>query len=162
MRLADPPVYRPLPTRKEDVMHRVNEIMSRDVVRIAPTDSIRHAAQLMARHDIGALPVCDNDRLVGMVTDRDLAVRAISAGKPPETRIHEVASGPVEWCFDDDALDEIQHYMADAQLRRLPVVDRGKRLVGMLSLADIATRTAGPARDDVANTLERVSQPTRT
>ena len=76
-------------------MHRVNEIMSQDVVRIAPTDSIRHAAQLMERYDIGALPVCDNNRLVGMVTDRDLAVRAISVGKPPETRIQEVASDRV-------------------------------------------------------------------
>ena len=106
--------------------------------------------------------MCDNNRLVGMVTDRDLAVRAISVGKPPETRIQEVASGPIEWCFEDDSLDEIQHYMADAQLRRLPVVDHDKRLVGMLSLADIATRSAGPARDDVANTLEGVSQPKRT
>lgn len=140
-------------------MHRVNEIMSQDVVRIAPTDSIRHAAELMARYDIGALPVCDNNRLVGMVTDRDLAVRAVSAGKPPDTRVHEVASGPIEWCFDDDSLDEIQHYMADAQLRRLPVVDHDKRLVGMLSLADIATRTASPSRDALANTLEGVSQP---
>ncbi|WP_261508725.1 CBS domain-containing protein [Burkholderia multivorans] len=140
-------------------MHRVNEIMSQDVVRIAPTDSIRHAAELMARYDIGALPVCDNNRLVGMVTDRDLAVRAVSAGKPPDTRVHEVASGPIEWCFDDDSLDEIQRYMADAQLRRLPVVDHDKRLVGMLSLADIATRTAGPSRDALANTLEGVSQP---
>lgn len=140
-------------------MHRVNEIMSQDVVRIAPTDSIRHAAQLMERYDIGALPVCDNNRLIGMVTDRDLAVRAISAGKPPETRIQEVASGPIEWCFEDDSLEAIRHYMADAQLRCLPVVDHDKRLVGMLSLADIATRTAGPARDDVANTLEGVSQP---
>ncbi|WP_237666436.1 CBS domain-containing protein, partial [Burkholderia sp. KCJ3K979] len=82
--------------------------------------------------------------------------------KPPETRIQEVASGPIEWCFDDDSLDEIQHYMADAQLRRLPVVDHDKRLVGMLSLADIATRTASPERDDVANTLEGVSQPKQT
>jgi len=152
----------PASTWKEDLMHRVNEIMSQDVVHIAPTESIRHAAQLMERYDIGALPVCDNNRLVGMVTDRDLTVRAISVGKPPETRIHEVASGPIEWCFEDDPLDEIQHYMADAQLRRLPVVDHDQRLVGMLSLADIATRTAGPIRDEVANTLEGVSQPKRT
>lgn len=161
-RFADSSDEFAIPTCKEEVMHRVNEIMSQDVVRIAPTDSIRHAAQLMERYDIGALPVCDNNRLIGMVTDRDLAVRAISAGKPPETRVHEVASGPIEWCFDDDSLDEIQHYMADAQLRRLPVVDHDKRLVGMLSLADIATRSAGPARDDVANTLEGVSQPKQT
>ncbi|RQR66658.1 CBS domain-containing protein [Burkholderia sp. Bp9126] len=140
-------------------MHRVDEIMSRDVVRVAPTDTIRHAAQLMARYDIGALPVCDHNRLVGMVTDRDLAVRAISAGKPPETRVREVASGPLEFCFDDDALDEIQQYMAAAQLRRMPVIDHDRRLVGMLTLADIATRADGASREEVANTFERVSQP---
>ncbi|MXN74035.1 CBS domain-containing protein [Burkholderia sp. 4701] len=140
-------------------MQRVDEIMSRDVVRVAPTDTIRHAAQLMARYDIGALPVCDHNRLVGMVTDRDLAVRAISAGKPPETRVGEVASGPLEFCFDDDALDEIQQYMAAAQLRRMPVIDHDRQLVGMLTLADIATRADGASREEVANTLERVSQP---
>jgi len=143
-------------------MHRVDEILSQDVVRLAPTDSIRHAAQLMAPYNVGAFPVCDNNRLVGMVTDRDLAVRAISVGKPRQTRIQEVASGPIEWCFEDDPLDEIRHDMADAQWRRQPVVDHDKRLVGMLSLADVATRSAGPARDDVANTLEGVSQPQRT
>ena len=142
-------------------MHRVNEIMSQDVVRIAPTDSIRHAAQLMERYDIGA-PRVRQQPAGGDGDGPRLAVRAISVGKPPETRIQEVASGPIEWCFEDDSLDEIQHYMADAQLRRLPVVDHDKRLVGMLSLADIATRSAGPARDDVANTLEGVSQPKRT
>ncbi|KVU45151.1 hypothetical protein WK68_06460 [Burkholderia ubonensis] len=143
-------------------MHRVNEIMSKDVVRVAPTDTIRHAAQLMARYDIGALPVCDHNRLVGMLTDRDLAVRAVSAGKPPETRVREVASGPIEWCFDDDSLDDIQRYMADAQLHRIPVVDHDRRLVGMLSLGDIATRAADASRDELVNTLERVSQPKRT
>ncbi|MBN3820473.1 CBS domain-containing protein [Paraburkholderia sp. Se-20369] len=141
-------------------MHRVDAIMSRDVVRVAPNDTIRHAAQLMARYDIGALPVCDHNRLVGMVTDRDLAVRAISTGKPPETPVREVASGPIEFCFEDDALDEIQQYMAAAQVRRMPVIDHDRRLVGMLSLADIATRADGASRDEVANTLERVSQPT--
>ena len=114
-------------------MHRVNEIMSQDVVHIAPTDSIRHAAQLMEHYDVGALPVCDNNRLIGMVTDRDLAVRAISAGKPPETRIHEVASGPIEWCFDDDSLDEIQHYMADAQLP--PAGRRSRQAAGRHAVA---------------------------
>ncbi|AOK30119.1 MULTISPECIES: CBS domain-containing protein [Burkholderia] len=143
-------------------MHRVNEIMSHDVVRIAPTDSIRQAAQLMKRYDIGALPVCDNRRLIGMVTDRDVTVRAVSAGKPPETRVQEVASGPIAWCFDDDSIDEIQRYMANAQLRRLPVVNRDKQLVGMLSLADIATRTQDASHSEVANTLEGVSQPKQT
>ncbi|KVC64854.1 hypothetical protein WI72_06985 [Burkholderia ubonensis] len=144
-------------------MHRVKEVMSKDVVHVAPSDSIRHAAQLMARYDFGALPVCDDGRLVGIVTDRDVAVRAVCAGKPPATRIREVASGPIEFCCEDDALDEIQRYMADAQLRRMPVLDRDKRLVGMLSLGDIATRrTDGASHEEVANTLERVSQPKRT
>lgn len=142
-------------------MQRINEIMSRDVVHVAPSDSIRHAAELMARFDIGALPVCQNSRLIGMITDRDLAVRAVSAGKAPDTKVHEIASGPIEWCFDDDQVDNVQKYMADAQVRRMPVVDHDKRLVGMLSTGDIATRTDGASRDEVANTLEGVSQPRR-
>ncbi|KVD80615.1 hypothetical protein WS62_26555 [Burkholderia sp. ABCPW 14] len=142
-------------------MHRINEIMSRDVVHVAPSDSIRHAAELMARFDVGALPVCRDIRLIGMITDRDIAVRAVSAGKTPDTKVHEVASGPIEWCFDDDQIDDVQTFMADAQLRRMPVVDHDKRLVGMLSIGDLATRTDGPSRDEVANTLESVSQPRR-
>ncbi|WP_322025135.1 CBS domain-containing protein [Burkholderia sp. BCC1977] len=142
-------------------MHLVNEIMSRDVVHVASTDTIRHAAQLMKRYDVGVLPVCDDSRLVGVVTDRDIVVRAVCAGKPPETRVHEVASGPIEFCFEDDALDEVQRYMATAQLHRLPVVDRYNRLVGMLSLGDIATRADTASRDEVANTLEGISQPER-
>ena len=140
-------------------MQRVNEIMSRDVVHVAPTDSIRHAAQLMKRYDIGVLPVCDNRRLVGMVTDRDLAIRALSAGKPPESPIRDFTSTPAEWCFDDDAIDDIQRYMADAQLRLIPVVDHEKHLVGMVSLGDIATRADGAAHEELAKTVERVSQP---
>ncbi|AIO68838.1 CBS domain-containing protein [Burkholderia oklahomensis] len=142
-------------------MHRINEIMSLDVVHVAPSDSIRHAAELMARFDIGALPVCEDNRLIGMVTDRDLVVRAVSAGKTPDTKVREVASGTIEWCFDDDQIDDVQKFMADAQLRRMPVVDHDKRLVGMLSIGDLATRTDGASRDEVANTLEGVSQPRR-
>ncbi|MGU7782064.1 CBS domain-containing protein [Burkholderia sp. PU8-34] len=143
-------------------MHLVKEIMSKDVVHVALTDSIRHAAQLMKRYDVGVLPVCDDGQLVGVVTDRDIVVRAVCAGKPPETRVQEVSSGPIEFCCEDDALDDIQHYMAAAQLHRLPVIDRYRRLVGMLSLGDIATRADGASRDEVANTLEGISQPQRT
>lgn len=140
-------------------MTHVREIMSLDVVHVAPSSTIREAAGLMARYDIGALPVCDGQRMVGMVTDRDLTVRALSVGASPETPVGEVATAAVEWCHADDDVDLIQQRMAGAQIRRVPVVDDASRLVGTLSLGDIATRADGASRDEVANTLERVSQP---
>ncbi|HYS65818.1 MAG TPA: CBS domain-containing protein [Paraburkholderia sp.] len=140
-------------------MHHVHEIMSRDVVNVTPNDTIQHAAELMRRYDVGSLPVCENHRLIGMVTDRDLAVRALSAGRSADTPVREVASTDVQWCFDDDDVDAVQQRMAAAQLRRMPVVDHEKHLVGALSLGDIATRADNASRDEVANTLEGVSQP---
>ena len=140
-------------------MTHVHEIMSRDVVHVAPSSTIREAAGLMARYDIGALPVCDGRRMVGMVTDRDLAVRALAVGVPAETAVGEIATAAVEWCYEDDDVDLIQQRMADAQIRRVPVVDSDRKLVGTLSLGDIATRADGASRDEVANTLEGVSQP---
>lgn len=128
-------------------MYRVNEIMSRDVVCVAPTDTIRHAAELMQRFDIGVLPVCDGTELVAIVTDRDLAVRALSHGHSPDTPVQAVASRPVQWCVEDDGVGDVQQRMADVQLHRLPVLDRSLKLVGMVSLGDIATRAGGPARD---------------
>lgn len=140
-------------------MTHVSEIMSRDVVHVAPSSTIREAAGLMARYDIGALPVCDGHRMIGMVTDRDLAVRALSVGAPAETAISEVATAAVEWCYENDDIDMVQQRMADAQVRRVPVVNDRHELVGTLSLGDIATRANGTSRDEVANTLEGVSQP---
>lgn len=140
-------------------MTHVHEIMSRDVVHVAPSSTIREAAGLMARYDIGALPVCDGSRMVGMVTDRDLAVRALAVGVPAETAVGEIATPAVEWCYEDDDVDLIQQRMADAQIRRVPVVDSDRKLVGTLSLGDIATRADDASRDEVANTLEGVSQP---
>ncbi|TDV21069.1 CBS domain-containing protein [Paraburkholderia caballeronis] len=140
-------------------MIHVREIMSRDVVHVAPSTTIREAAGLMARYDIGALPVCDGRRMVGMVTDRDLAVRALAVGAAPDTAVEEVATATVEWCCEDDDVDLVQQRMADAQVRRVPVVNEARELVGTLSLGDIATRADGASRDEVANTLEGVSQP---
>ncbi|MGS0891184.1 CBS domain-containing protein [Burkholderia stagnalis] len=138
-------------------MYRVNEIMSRDVVCVAPTDTIRRAAELMQRFDIGVLPVCEGAELVAIVTDRDLTVRALSHGHPPDTLVRAVASAPVRWCAEDDGVGDVQQRMADAQLHRLPVLDRDRRLIGIVSLGDIATRADGPARDELVNTLEDVS-----
>jgi CBS domain-containing protein len=96
--------------------------------------------------DAGALPVGENDRLVGMITDRDITVRAVGAGKGPDTPIREVMSKDVRYCFEDDELDEVAENMADIKVRRLPVLNRDKRLVGILSLGDIAlTEGAGSA-----------------
>ncbi|HEY1246468.1 MAG TPA: CBS domain-containing protein [Hyphomicrobiaceae bacterium] len=117
---------------------RVSEAMTRDVRIANPTDTIRHAAQAMASIDAGVIPVSENDRLVGMVTDRDIAVRAVAAGKSPDTPIREVMSTNVCYCFDDQEIDDVATNMADIQVRRLPVVNREKRLVGIFSLGDIA------------------------
>ena len=140
-------------------MIHVREIMSRDVVHVAPSSTIREAAGLMARYDVGALPVCDGHRMVGMVTDRDLTVRALSVGAPSDMTVGEVATAAVEWCYESDDVDLVQQRMADAQVRRVPVVNDERELVGTLSLGDIATRADGASRDEVANTLEGLSQP---
>ncbi|RQS76858.1 CBS domain-containing protein [Burkholderia sp. Bp8963] len=143
-------------------MYRINEIMSHDVVCVAPTDTIRHAAELMQRFDVGVLPVCEDHELVAIVTDRDIVVRALPGGHSPDTPVRAVASAPVEWCVVDDGIGEVQQRMADAQLHRMPVIDHDGQLVGMVSLGDIATRAAGAERDELANTLEDVSLPRRT
>jgi CBS domain-containing protein len=123
---------------------QVNEAMSGDVKLVNPNQTIRDAARMMAEIDAGVLPVSENDRLVGMITDRDIAIRAVAAGKAPTTPVREVMSAEVKYCFEDDDLDEVSENMADIKLRRLPVLSRDKRLVGIVSLADIALMD-GPA-----------------
>lgn len=117
---------------------KVREAMSMDVKVIDSDQSIREAAQLMADCDCGALPVSRDDRLVGIVTDRDIAVRAVAAGLGPDTPIGDVMSPEVMYCFDDDELDKVANNMGDIQVRRLPVVSRDKRLVGILAVCDLA------------------------
>jgi CBS domain-containing protein len=135
---------------------RISEAMTRDVHLARPDQTIQDAAKLMAEIDSGALPVTDGDRLIGMVTDRDLAIRAVAQGKGPQTSVREVMSPDVRYCFDDEDTQEVAHNMADIQMRRLPVVNRDKRLVGIISLGDLATsegaRPAGEA-------LKGISEP---
>lgn len=119
---------------------RVGNSMTSDVRVMSPDDTIRDAAEVMASMDIGLLPVSENDRLVGMISDRDIAVRGVAAGKGPNTRIGEVMTYDVRYCFDDQDIDEVLETMADLQVRRLPVLDRGKRLIGIISLGDLARR----------------------
>jgi len=116
---------------------RVAEMMTRDVRTARPDNTVIDAAKLMAQWDCGSLPVEDQDRLVGMITDRDIVVRALAQGRA-DARIAEVMSRDIKYCFDDEDVDAVAHNMADIQMRRLPVVNRDKRLVGILSLGDIA------------------------
>jgi CBS domain-containing protein len=129
---------------------RVSEAMTREVRVATPGQSIRDAAQAMAELDAGVLPVGENDRLIGMITDRDIAIRAVAAGKGPDTPVREVMSTEVRYCFDDEDIDHVAHNMGENQVRRLPVVNRDKRLVGIVSLADVAlTKDKNAAADAV-------------
>jgi CBS-domain-containing membrane protein len=119
---------------------QVREMMTANVRTVRSNATIREAAQAMADADIGALPVEDSDRLAGMITDRDIAVRAIAAGMGPDTMVGDVMSPEVLYCYDDDEIDDVCENLADVQVRRLPVVNRDKRLVGILSLADMAKK----------------------
>jgi CBS domain-containing protein len=117
---------------------KVQGCMSRDVKIAAPAQSIRDAAGMMGEIDCGFLPVGENDRLVGMITDRDIAIRAIAQGKGPDTQVREVMSKEVLYCYEDQDLAHVTKNMAEQQVRRLPVLNRDKRLVGIISLGDIA------------------------
>ena len=119
---------------------RVSEAMTRDVRVANPEQSIREVARIMAEIDVGALPVGDKDRLIGMVTDRDIAVRAVAQGKSPDTKVRDVMSQNVKYCFEDEDIDHVARNMGDIQMRRLPVVNREKRLVGIVALADVAMK----------------------
>lgn len=116
----------------------IGTCMSRDVRLTSPTQTIRDAARTMKEIDAGLLPVGENDRLVGMITDRDIAVRAVADGKGPETTVREVMTADVCYCFDDEEVGSVAERMGDLQVRRLPVLDRDKRLVGIVSIADIS------------------------
>jgi CBS domain-containing protein len=129
---------------------RISDAMTREVRLANPDQTIRDAAKMMAEIDAGAMPVGEGDRLVGMITDRDIAVRAVAQGKGPDTPVREVMSiEQVLYCYEDEELDHVAKNMGEIQVRRLPVLDRSKRLVGIVSLADIAqsagVRPAGNA-----------------
>ena len=137
---------------------KVNEIITHDPEVIHPETALIEAAQKMKSMDIGILPVCDGDRLVGVITDRDIAVRGVAQGYDPKTaRVQEVMTPEVIYCFDDEDVKEAAKKMEEKQVRRLPVLNREKRLVGIVSLGDLAVRTG---KEKLAGeVLERVSEP---
>ncbi len=138
-------------------MQRISEVMTADVQTIAPHDSVRRAAQLMDELNVGSIPVCDGSRLVGMITDRDITIRATSTGQPPEdTEVQDIMSSDVQYCFEDQQVDEVMETMRDIQIRRVPVIDRNShKLVGIISLGDLATKHSA----EVDRTLQEISMP---
>ena len=119
---------------------KISKCMTRDVRLASPTQSIRDAAKMMADIDAGSLPVGQDNRLVGMITDRDIVIRAVAEGKSPETLVREVMSQEVLYCFEDQELEEVARNMADIKVRRLPVLNRSKHLVGIVSLGDLSRK----------------------
>lgn len=117
---------------------RISETMTKDVRLLRPEQSIREAAEAMREIDAGMVPITDGDRLIGIITDRDIAIRAVGNGKPCDTPVKEIMSRDVCYCFDDQDVSDVADNMAQIKVRRLPVVDREKRLVGIVSIADIA------------------------
>ena len=117
---------------------KVSEVMTPGVETVTPEQPIREAAQFMLRADAGAMPVSDGDRILGMVTDRDIAVRAVAEGRGPDTPVREVMTEGALFCFDDQDVDDVALTMGDAQVRRMPVLSRqGEKLVGIISLGDL-------------------------
>jgi CBS domain-containing protein len=142
---------------------QIREMMTKQVEVLPPQASIRDAATKMRDLDVGGIPICDGQKLQGFLTDRDLAVRAVAEARDPaNTKISEVMSPNITYCFEDNEVEEAAQMMESKQIRRLPIVDRDKRLVGIVSLGDIAVRSEGAGRQDpAAEALEGISEPSK-
>jgi CBS domain-containing protein len=119
-------------------MNRIKDVMTRQVDVISPDASIAEAAQRMRTGDFGLLPVGENDRMIGAVSDRDIVVRAVAEGKAADTRVREVMSEGILWAYDDDSVEDAVKIMSKHQVRRLPIINHDKRLVGIVALGDLA------------------------
>lgn len=133
---------------------KVKDVMHPKAKVINFSHTVEEAAKIMKQEDCGSIPVEKNDKMVGMLTDRDIAIRVVAEGKDPrKVKVEEVMSEGINYCFDDEDLREVSEKMVNRQHRRLPVVDRNKRLVGMVSLGDIAAKA-----NDAPLTHEILSQ----
>jgi CBS domain-containing protein len=141
-------------------MTTVAEVMTRDVRTMAPGDSVVDAARCMDELNVGVIPVCEGEQLVGMVTDRDIVVRGVAAqqGELRSMKLADVMSGNVRCAHAEDDVDRVLGEMAEAQIRRLPVVDGNQRLIGIVSLGDIAAKNPDD-EGDVAISLGDISSP---
>ena len=138
-------------------MQKLKDLMSRDVKVISPDMSIREAAREMRDGDFGMLPVGENDRMIGTISDRDIAIRAVAEGKDTGTKVRDVLSEGIAWAFEDDSVEEAAKIMSKCQVRRLPVVNRDKRLVGIVALGDFAVESSEIR--PTAEALSEISKP---
>ncbi len=136
-------------------MPKTHSVMTRDVQTLHPKDTLQHAAQLMERLDVGALPVCDVGRVVGMLTDRDITVRATALGLAAGTAVDQVMTADVVCCQEDDDIEQLQQTMCESQVRRVPIIGRDDNLVGIVSLGDLALRQ----NSDIEDVVREVSTP---
>jgi CBS domain-containing protein len=137
-------------------MQTIQDIMTRDVQTMSPQETVQRAAQLMDELNVGAIPVLDGDKLVGMITDRDITVRSVAAGQNPvSTKVADVMSTDVRTCTAGQSVEEVLDTMGDVQIRRIPVLDEQSRVIGIVSLGDVATKHAA----DVDLALDEISTP---
>jgi len=135
---------------------KVSEVMTRDVRTVRPDQSARDAANFMLQADAGAIPVTEGDRLIGMITDRDIAVRGVAEGHGPDTRVRELMTNDIVAARMDDETDDVAARMSEAQVRRLPVIDDQERLCGIVSLGDLSQQGE---TDQAEQALQGVTQP---
>lgn len=139
-------------------MKKIKDVMTQKCEWVAPDANLVDAAKIMKAQDCGFLPVGENDRLIGMITDRDIAVRAVAVGKDPQkTNVRDIMTAKTYYCFDDQNIEEVCRNMGELKVRRLPVMDRNKRLVGVVSFGDVAQ--AAPAQD-VGECQQQITQGT--
>ena len=142
-------------------MPKISEVMTRGVEVIRPAETLQRAAQRMDELNVGALPVCEGESLVGMITDRDITVRATAAGLDPnETPVSDVMTEQTRWCTEEQSVDEVMRQMSDVQIRRLPVLNGAHELVGIVSLGDLAVRQSGHI-DGALRDISSPSEPDR-
>jgi CBS domain-containing protein len=138
----------------------LKDVMTQNLEEVGPSATLQQAAEKMRSKDIGALPVCENSKLVGILTDRDITVRAVADGKDPgQATVRDAMSEGAVWCYEDDDVKEAARIMEEKQIRRLVVFDRNKRAVGIVSLGDIATRQKSDQLS--GEVLEQISQPSQ-
>jgi len=133
---------------------KVSEVMTTEVETVSADQTVREAASFMLRADAGSIPVCEGDKVIGMITDRDIAVRGIAEGRGPDTPVSEVMSDGIVCANEDEDIQLVAQRMSDEQVRRLPVLDAEKKLIGIVSLGDLARETRGEAAEKA---LEGVS-----
>jgi CBS domain-containing protein len=135
---------------------RISDVMTRDVATVRPDQTAREAANFMLNSDAGSIPVTEGDRLIGMITDRDIAVRGVAKGHGPDTPVRDIMTSGIVCARENDSVEDVASKMSEAQVRRLPVIDDSEKLIGIVSLGDLSRETDG---ETAHHALEGVSAP---